>query len=76
MKSKFKDEINTIEGKREEAAKTVKELEKATGRIATAKLGRPQASWVKKLRILIEETSATKPLRRKQNCTNSLLLKW
>lgn len=55
LKREFKDEINTIEGKRDGDAKIVKEIEKSTGKIATAKFGRPQALWVRKLRILREE---------------------
>ena len=56
LKNEFKDEIHTIEGKREEAVKILKEMEKVTDKIATANIGRPQAAWVRKLQVLREES--------------------
>jgi len=56
LKSEFKDEIHAIEGKREQAAQILKEIERVHGRIATAKIGRPQAAWVRKLQVLREES--------------------
>ena len=55
LKNEFKDEIHTSEGKRDEAAKILKEIEKVRGEIAKC--------WGKRAR-------KTKQLRRKQNCTN------
>ena len=56
LKNKFKDEIHTIEGKRDEAAKILKEIEKVRGKIATVNIGRPQAAWVRKLQVLRKES--------------------
>ena len=39
LKTEFKSAIDTIEGKREETLKLMKEIGKATGRVQTAKLG-------------------------------------
>jgi hypothetical protein len=51
LKSKFKNVINTIKGKRKEAAQIVKEIKRVTGKVAAAKLGRQQAPWVRMLYI-------------------------
>ena len=41
LKNEFKDEIHTIDGKRDEAAKILKEIEKVRGKIATVNIGCP-----------------------------------
>ena len=55
MISKFKDEVDSIEGKKTETHKIINEIAKATKNVATAKFGKRQAAWVRKLRILKEE---------------------
>ena len=52
LQREFADGINTIEGKRVETANIVKEIEKTANKINTANLGRQQASWMRKLRVL------------------------
>ena len=52
MISKFKDEVVPIEGKRMETDHIIAGIEKATKAVATAKFGKCQAAWVRKLCIL------------------------
>lgn len=44
LRREFMDAVDTIEGTKDETAKFTKEIEKATSKIATAKIGPQQAS--------------------------------
>ena len=56
--SKFKDEVYSFECKKTETQKIINEISKATKNVATAKFGKHQATWTRKLRILKEESSS------------------
>ena len=60
LKREFMDTIDTIEGKRVETTNIMKEIEKAANKITKANLGRQQASWIRKLRILKSELQRNK----------------
>ena len=52
LKTKFKDEIDTMESNRAESVNIVRETEKVHGKIATVKFGQQQASLARTLIIL------------------------
>ena len=55
LKTTFKSAVDTIEGKREETIKLMKELGKATGRVQRANLGAQQGAAIRRLEILKSE---------------------
>ena len=59
-KTRFKSAADTIEGKKEETLKLMKELGKAPGRVQTVNLGAQQGAAIRRLEILKSECEKTK----------------
>ena len=76
MISKFKDEVDSIEGKKTETHKIINEIAKATKNVATAKFGKRQAAWVRKLCILKEECERNRSTKEEMVFTISSLLRF
>ena len=55
MTAKFKDEIAAVDGKRAESVHLMAEIAKTEKSLSTAKLGKRQKAWVRKLQILRQE---------------------
>ena len=76
LKTEFKSAADTIEGKREETLKLMKEIGRATDRVQRASLGAQQGAVIRRLGLLKSECEKIGRRRRRHIFIQILFTRW